>query len=96
MTDVLADLDGLLQTGKKFLLGKWISDAKSWGVTEGVCEMLVSVYLIENDWITSFDAICQNIGEITIRVERQKPNYAMGAKRRNFGLRCQTVGRRGW
>lgn len=34
--DVLDDLDGLLQSGHKFLLGKWISDSKSWGYTEGV------------------------------------------------------------
>lgn len=37
MIDLLQDLDELLQTEKKFLLGKWIADAKSWGTTEGVC-----------------------------------------------------------
>jgi alpha-N-acetylglucosaminidase len=36
MIDLLQDLDELLQTGSKFLLGKWITDAKSWGMTEGV------------------------------------------------------------
>ena len=36
MIDLLQDLDELLQTGSKFLLGKWIADAKSWGKTEGV------------------------------------------------------------
>ncbi|XP_046631090.1 alpha-N-acetylglucosaminidase-like isoform X2 [Daphnia pulicaria] len=35
MINLLQDLDELLQTGKKFLLGKWIADAKSWGTTEG-------------------------------------------------------------
>lgn len=40
MIDLLQDLDNLLQTGPKFLLGKWISDAKSWGVTEGVMILL--------------------------------------------------------
>ncbi len=37
MINLLQDLDELIQTGKKFLLGKWIADAKSWGTTEGVC-----------------------------------------------------------
>lgn len=36
MIDLLQDLDELLQTGSKFLLGKWIADAKSWAITEGV------------------------------------------------------------
>lgn len=40
MIDLLQDLDELLQTGSKFLLGKWIADAKSWGLTEGVCLIL--------------------------------------------------------
>ncbi|XP_045023592.1 alpha-N-acetylglucosaminidase-like isoform X2 [Daphnia magna] len=34
MIDLLQDLDDLLQTGPKFLLGKWIADARSWGTTE--------------------------------------------------------------
>lgn len=37
MTDLLEDIDNILQTGSKFLLGKWISEAKSNAVTEGVC-----------------------------------------------------------
>ena len=36
MIDLLQDLDELLQSGSKFLLGKWIADARSWGTTEGV------------------------------------------------------------
>lgn len=36
MIDLLQDLDDLLQTGPKFLLGKWIADARSWGTTEEV------------------------------------------------------------
>ncbi len=40
MIDLLQDLDELLQTDQKFLLGKWIADAKSWGVTEGVSRLL--------------------------------------------------------
>lgn len=36
MTDLLEDLDTILQTGSKFLLGKWIAEAKSNAVTEGV------------------------------------------------------------
>lgn len=36
MIELLEDLDEMLQTGSKFLLGKWIADARAWGVTEGV------------------------------------------------------------
>jgi len=34
MIDVLEDMDSILKTGSKYLLGKWISDARSWGLTE--------------------------------------------------------------
>lgn len=43
MIEILQDMDILLQTGSKFLLGKWISDARSWGVTEGV-KFYLSLY----------------------------------------------------
>ena len=36
LIDLLQDLDDLLKTVPKFLLVKWIADAKYWGVTEGV------------------------------------------------------------
>ena len=36
MIDVLEDMDSILKTGSKYLLGKWISDARSWGLTEMV------------------------------------------------------------
>lgn len=44
MIDLLEDLDLLLQTEEKFLLGKWIADAKSLAVTEGV---IIIVCLID-------------------------------------------------
>lgn len=40
MVDLLQDLDDMLQTGFKFLLGKWIASAKSWGMTEEVGNIL--------------------------------------------------------
>ncbi len=45
MIDLLQDLDGLLQTEPKFLLGKWIAEAKSWGITEEVCQTNYLPYL---------------------------------------------------
>jgi len=34
MSGILVDMDAVLSTGSKYLLGKWISDARSWGQTE--------------------------------------------------------------
>jgi len=34
MIEILEDMDDILKTGSKYLLGKWISDARSWGLTE--------------------------------------------------------------
>jgi len=36
MIEILEDMDDILKTGSKYLLGKWISDARSWGLTETV------------------------------------------------------------
>ena len=45
MIDILEDMDTILKTGAKYLLGKWISDARSWGLTETVIHYSWMIYV---------------------------------------------------
>lgn len=71
--DVLDDLDGLLQSGHKFLLGKWISDSKSWGYTEGVKQTKYT-----HTEFPELSLLLTIPGKVAIRMERPESNHSMG------------------
>lgn len=70
MINLLQDLDELLQTGKKFLLGKWIADAKSWGTTEGVC---LRLYILPK-------IIVVQVSYLLLQILQEKLQYEWNAR----------------